>query len=97
MFQNVEVEEEHVDERSVDDLLSFINGNDRGILSVSVLIFLYFILLFCRLIKLNVQYLIPNLCTFYLMLLVGQKKSLLNTKQYLLEVPIDNIVSSAGC
>ncbi|KAL5132820.1 SKP1-like protein 21 [Glycine soja] len=25
---NVEVEEEHVDERSVDDLLSFINGND---------------------------------------------------------------------
>ncbi|PNY08194.1 SKP1-like protein 21-like [Trifolium pratense] len=26
---NVEVEEEHVDERSVDDLLSFINGNDR--------------------------------------------------------------------
>lgn len=30
MFQNVEVEEEHVDERSVDDLLSFINGNDRG-------------------------------------------------------------------
>jgi hypothetical protein len=54
MFQNVEVEEEHVDERSVDDLLSFINGNDRGILSVSVLIFVYFILLFCRLIKLNV-------------------------------------------
>ena len=31
MFQNVEVEEEHVDERSVDDLLSFINGNDGGI------------------------------------------------------------------
>lgn len=30
MFQNVEAEEEHVDERSVDDLLSFINGNDAG-------------------------------------------------------------------
>lgn len=29
-FQNVEVEEEHVDERSVDDLLSFINGEDGG-------------------------------------------------------------------
>ncbi|WJX86959.1 SKP1-like protein 21 [Trifolium repens] len=28
-IKNVEVEEEHVDERSVDDLLSFINGNDR--------------------------------------------------------------------
>ncbi|CAI8607301.1 unnamed protein product [Vicia faba] len=28
LAQNVEVEEEHVDERSVDDLLSFINGND---------------------------------------------------------------------
>ncbi|KAF7826061.1 SKP1-like protein 21 isoform X1 [Senna tora] len=28
-LKNVEVEEEHVDERSVDDLLSFINGNDR--------------------------------------------------------------------
>ncbi|XP_027192783.1 SKP1-like protein 21 isoform X4 [Cicer arietinum] len=27
-IKNVEVEEEHVDERSVDDLLSFINGND---------------------------------------------------------------------
>ena len=34
MFQNVEVEEEHVDERSVDDLLSFINGNDAGKLSI---------------------------------------------------------------
>lgn len=29
--QNVEVEEERVDERSVDDLLSFINGEDGGI------------------------------------------------------------------
>ncbi|RDX97214.1 SKP1-like protein 21, partial [Mucuna pruriens] len=29
-LKNVEVEEEHVDERSVDDLLSFINGNDGG-------------------------------------------------------------------
>ncbi|KAK2361987.1 SKP1 protein [Trifolium repens] len=27
-LKNVELEEEHVDERSVDDLLSFINGND---------------------------------------------------------------------
>ncbi|XP_027334231.1 SKP1-like protein 21 isoform X2 [Abrus precatorius] len=27
-LKNVEVEEEHVDERSLDDLLSFINGND---------------------------------------------------------------------
>lgn len=35
LFQNVEAEEERlgvgVDERSVDDLLSFINGRDRGI------------------------------------------------------------------
>lgn len=30
MFQNVEVEGERVDERSVDDLLSFINGVDGG-------------------------------------------------------------------
>ncbi|XP_043696690.1 SKP1-like protein 21 isoform X3 [Telopea speciosissima] len=30
MKQNVEVEEERVDERSVDDLLSFINGGDGG-------------------------------------------------------------------
>ncbi|GAV79314.1 Skp1 domain-containing protein/Skp1_POZ domain-containing protein [Cephalotus follicularis] len=30
MSQNVEVEEERVDERSVDDLLSFINGGDGG-------------------------------------------------------------------
>lgn len=30
MFQNVEVDEERVDERSVDDLLSFINGADGG-------------------------------------------------------------------
>lgn len=30
VFQNVEVEEERVDERSVDDLLSFINGEDGG-------------------------------------------------------------------
>jgi S-phase kinase-associated protein 1 len=34
MFQNVELEEEHVDERSVDDLLSFINGNDGGKLKI---------------------------------------------------------------
>lgn len=33
IFQNVEVEEQQrVDERSVDDLLSFINGGDGGIL-----------------------------------------------------------------
>lgn len=31
LFQNVEVEEERVDDRSVDDLLSFINGGDGGI------------------------------------------------------------------
>ena len=31
VFQNVEVEEERVDERSVDDLLSFINGEDGGV------------------------------------------------------------------
>lgn len=32
IFQNVEVEEQQrVDERSVDDLLSFINGGDGGI------------------------------------------------------------------
>lgn len=30
IFQNVEVEEERVDERSVDDLLSFINGGEGG-------------------------------------------------------------------
>ena len=29
-LQNVEVEEERVDDRSVDDLLSFINGDDGG-------------------------------------------------------------------
>lgn len=34
MFQTAEVEEERVDERSVDDLLSFINGGGEGILSV---------------------------------------------------------------
>jgi hypothetical protein len=31
MFQHVEVEEDRVDDRSVDDLLSFINGGDGGI------------------------------------------------------------------
>ena len=41
MFQNVEVEEEHVDERSVDDLLSFINGNDGG--KLNILIFPFFV------------------------------------------------------
>lgn len=30
MIQNVEVEEERVDERSVEDLLTFINGGDGG-------------------------------------------------------------------
>lgn len=30
MFQNIEVEEERVDDRSVDDLLSFINGGHEG-------------------------------------------------------------------
>lgn len=30
VFQDVEVEEEPKDERSVDDLLSFINGADGG-------------------------------------------------------------------
>ena len=30
MFQNVEAEEERVDDRSVDDLLSFINGGNEG-------------------------------------------------------------------
>lgn len=30
VFQDVEVEEEPKDERSVDDLLSFINGPDGG-------------------------------------------------------------------
>ena len=37
MFQNVEAEEEHVDERSVDDLLPFINGNDGGKAFLSLL------------------------------------------------------------
>jgi hypothetical protein len=31
MFQSVEAEEERVDDRSVDDLLSFINGGNGGI------------------------------------------------------------------
>lgn len=31
MFQNVEIVEEQLDDRSVDDLLSFINGGDGGI------------------------------------------------------------------
>lgn len=30
ILQNAEVEEEQVDERSVDDLLTFINGGDEG-------------------------------------------------------------------
>lgn len=30
MFQNVETEEERVDDRSVEDLLSFINGGNGG-------------------------------------------------------------------
>lgn len=30
MFQNVEAEEDRVDDRSVDDLLSFINGGNGG-------------------------------------------------------------------
>ena len=30
MFQDVEVEEERADDRSVEDLLSFINGADGG-------------------------------------------------------------------
>lgn len=47
MFQNVEVEEEHVDERSVDDLLSFINGNDGGNLSISFLFFVYLMFILC--------------------------------------------------
>lgn len=53
MFQNVEVEEEHVDERSVDDLLSFINGNDGG--KLKILIFPFYVFTSCfsvyRLIK----------------------------------------------
>ena len=36
VFQNVEIEEERVDDRSVDDLLSFINGGKGGILLLSV-------------------------------------------------------------
>ena len=32
MSQNVEVEEDCVDDRSVDDLLSFINGDNGGML-----------------------------------------------------------------
>ena len=36
MFQNVEVEEECVDDRSVDDLLLFINGGNEGMLSCIV-------------------------------------------------------------
>ena len=43
VFQNVEVEEERVDDRSVDDLLSFINGG-KGILGVwSVYFCVYFL------------------------------------------------------
>jgi len=42
MFQNVEVEEEHVDDRSVDDLLSFINGNDGGKLNILILLIFLF-------------------------------------------------------
>lgn len=30
MFQNVETEEDRADERSVEDLLSYINGGHRG-------------------------------------------------------------------
>lgn len=35
-FQNVEVEAEHVDDRSVDELLSFINGENGGTSLASV-------------------------------------------------------------
>lgn len=36
-MQNAEVEEEQVDERSVDDLLTFINGGDEGKIKTSAL------------------------------------------------------------
>lgn len=41
MFQNAELEGEHVDERSVDDLLSFINGNGEGNLNIFYPCFLW--------------------------------------------------------
>lgn len=40
MFQNVEVEEERVDQRSVDDLLTFINGGNGGMIQKSLLVVL---------------------------------------------------------
>lgn len=40
MFQNVEVEQERVDQRSVDDLLTFINGGNGGMIQKSLAIVL---------------------------------------------------------
>lgn len=63
VFQNVEVEEERVDERSVDDLLSFINGKERGIIGCcfSLLCRLYYVchFIFIGFILIRL-YLIPN-------------------------------------
>lgn len=39
--QNIEVGEEHVDERSVDDLLSFINGGEKGTYELLFLSYLF--------------------------------------------------------
>lgn len=45
IFQNAEVEEEQlVDERSVDDLLSFINGGDAGVLEKFSCFILYMLI-----------------------------------------------------
>ncbi|KAJ1408638.1 S-phase kinase-associated protein 1-like [Sesbania bispinosa] len=45
-LKNVEVEEEHVDERSVDDLLSFINGNDGDEMCTNSSLIEVFLLIF---------------------------------------------------
>lgn len=44
VFQNIEVEEAHVDEWSVDDLLSFINGEEKGTFILLFLSYLFDIL-----------------------------------------------------
>lgn len=59
MFQNIENEEERVDKRSVDDLLSFINGGDGGMRQQwfnSLVLWCTWLLLFCLIIYGRIAY-----------------------------------------
>lgn len=56
MFQSVEVEEERVDERSVEDLLTFINGGDGGICKTCFVFFIHIRLLTdCNFLHINFE------------------------------------------